>query len=83
VIEDSRSNNNIDTVSQKDISSVSQFSKVSKVFTDQGYLGNDNKSGSDTINGRVCTSVSKGIASPSNDINPPKRIKVFNIYHIL
>ncbi|XP_050059989.1 uncharacterized protein LOC126551206 [Aphis gossypii] len=75
MIEDSRSNNNIDTVSQKDISLVSQSSKVSKVFTDQGNLGNDNKSGSDTINGRICTSVSKRIASPSNYINPPKRIK--------
>jgi len=83
VIEDSRSKNNIDTVLQKDISSVSQSSKVSKVSTDQGYLGNDNKSGSDTTNGRICTSVSEGIASPLNDINPPKRIKVFNIYHIL
>jgi hypothetical protein len=82
VSEDSKSCNHINTVSKKGISPDSKSSKVSKISTDHCYLDEDNKSGSDTTNETRSASVSEGIASPLNDINPPKRIKVYNIYYL-
>ncbi|XP_025199778.1 uncharacterized protein LOC112597783 [Melanaphis sacchari] len=83
VVEESKGHDNIDTASKEGISLVSKSPEVSNVFTAQCHLDDDNKSESDySKHKKLSRSASGGIVSSLNDINPPKRIMVYNIYCI-